>query len=298
MAEPLNYATQYAKALAQAFPYVLNFGELYQTPNNQIYRVVNAKTIEIPVLSTTGRVDGNRDAISTKSRNFSNEWETKPLTNHRKWDTLVHPLDIEQTSMVTSIENITRVFNEEQKFPEMDRYCISKIYADWEALGNAARTDTLTITNVLTVFDSMMENMDNANVSQSGRILYVTPQTSTLIKNASQVTRSVDLKDSKTQLVREVSRIDEVTIVKVPDSIMKTAFDFTVGSVPVGEAKTIQMALIHPRAVYTPVIYSFAQLSPPAAMSDGKWVYYEESFEDVFILNQRAAAIDFVVGGQ
>jgi hypothetical protein len=41
------------------------------------------------------------------------------------------------------------------------------------------------------------------------------------------------------------------------------------------------------------VQYQFAQLSPPAAMSDGKWVYYEEAFEDVFILNQRAKAINF-----
>jgi len=295
MAIPLNYATQYAQALAQAFPYVLNFGELYNTPNNQIYRVVNAKTIEIPVIATTGRVDGNRDVIGTKTRNFSNEWETKPLTNHRKWDTLVHPLDINQTNMVVAIQNITRVFNEEQKFPEMDRYCISKIYADWAALGNSARTDTLTIANVLGIFDSMMENMDNSNTPQTGRILYVTPQTSTLIKNAQEITRTLNLKEDRTQIVREVSRIDEVNIVKVPDSIMKTAFDFTIGAVAAPGAGTIQMALIHPRAVYTPVSYAFAQLSPPAAMSDGKWVYYEESFEDVFILNQRASAIDFVV---
>lgn len=295
MAIPLNYATQYAQALAQAFPYVLNFGELYQTPNNAIYRVVNAKTIEIPVISTTGRVDGNRDVIGTKTRNFSNEWETKPLTNHRKWDTLVHPLDINQTNMVVAIQNITRVFNEENKFPEMDRYCISKIYADWVALGNTARTDALTIVNVLGVFDSMMEKMDNANTPQTGRILYVTPQVNTLIKNANEITRTMNLKEDRTQIVREISRIDEVNIVKVPDSIMKTAFDFTIGAVAAPGASNIQMALIHPRAVYTPVSYAFAQLSEPAAMSDGKWVYYEESFEDVFILNQRASAIDFVV---
>ena len=35
----LNYATQYSQALAQAFPFVLNFGALYSTPNNGRYRV-------------------------------------------------------------------------------------------------------------------------------------------------------------------------------------------------------------------------------------------------------------------
>ncbi|EQH19567.1 hypothetical protein [Clostridioides difficile] len=48
---------------------------------------------------------------------------------------MVHPADINQTNYVASIGNITKVYNEEQKFPEMDAYCISKIYADWTALG-------------------------------------------------------------------------------------------------------------------------------------------------------------------
>ena len=57
----LNYATEYSKALSQAWPYVLNFGALYNTPNNGVYRWVNAKTIEIPSISTTGRVDADHD---------------------------------------------------------------------------------------------------------------------------------------------------------------------------------------------------------------------------------------------
>ena len=30
----VNYAEQYSRALAQNFPYVLNFGKLFNTPNN------------------------------------------------------------------------------------------------------------------------------------------------------------------------------------------------------------------------------------------------------------------------
>ena len=30
---PVNYAKEYSSALAQKFPYVLNFGALYNTPN-------------------------------------------------------------------------------------------------------------------------------------------------------------------------------------------------------------------------------------------------------------------------
>ena len=44
--------------------------------------------------------------------------------------TLVHPADVDQTNQVASIQNITRVYNDEQKFPEMDCYTISKIRVD------------------------------------------------------------------------------------------------------------------------------------------------------------------------
>ncbi|MEN7490004.1 capsid protein, partial [Clostridioides difficile] len=113
------------------------------TPNNGRYRWTGSKTIEIPTISTTGRVDSNRDTIAVAQRNYDNAWEPKVLTNQRKWSTLVHPADINQTNYVASIGNITKVYNEEQKFPEMDAYCISKIYADWTALGNTADTTVL-----------------------------------------------------------------------------------------------------------------------------------------------------------
>ena len=136
----LNYATQYQQGLEQAFPYALYFGKLYSTPNNGRFKWVNSKTIEIPSISTTGRTNADRDSISTAQRNYNNAWETKTLVNERKWSTLVHPKDIDQTNMAASIANITKVFNEEHKFPEMDAYTISKIYYDWShsVAGDAA----------------------------------------------------------------------------------------------------------------------------------------------------------------
>ena len=145
----LNYAKQYAQALANQFPYVLNFGALYATPTNGRYRIVNAKTIEIPTLTTTGRVNADRDTIGVAARNYDNAWESKTLTNQRKWSTLVHPMDIDQTNQVASIANITKTFNEFQKFPEMDAYTISKIYADWANQSMTADTTVLTVANVI-----------------------------------------------------------------------------------------------------------------------------------------------------
>ena len=77
----------------------------------------------------------------------------------------------------------------------MDAYTISKIYYDWTTdvaastghdayVGKTADTTALTVDNVLGVFDELMLNMDNARVPVSGRILYVTNEVKTLLKNA------------------------------------------------------------------------------------------------------------------
>ena len=303
----LNYATEYQRELEQAFPYVLYYGALYSTPNNGRFRWINSKTIEIPSITTTGRTNADRDSISTAQRNYNNAWETKTLTNERKWSTLVHPKDIDQTNMAASIANITRVFNEEHKFPEMDAYTISKIYYDWttSVVGDAAHgaytgktASTAAVTNgaeVLAEFDALMLKMDEARVPKAGRILYCTNSIKSLLKNASSIDRSWDVQTSDTGINRVVESLDGVQIIPVPTELMTTKYDFsdTNGWKVDRTAKQINMMLINPLAVITPVSYTFSDLQEPTALTEGKYYYYEESFEDVFILNKKADAIQF-----
>ena len=301
----LNYANEYSQALANAYPYVLNFGRLYATPNNARYRMgEDGKGVYIPRISTTGRVDSSRDTIAMATRNYDNSWEYKPLTHQRKWSTLVHPKDIDQTNQVASIQNITRTFNETQKFPEMDAYTISRIYTLWTAGTDAgdsektamtANTTALTASTVLEVFDTLMLNMDNALAPANGRILYVTHEVNKLLKKADGIYRARSVDGGSTTLNTIVNRLDEVEIVPVPSSLMKTAYTFTTGWAPANGAAQMNMMLIHPEAVITPVTYEFAQLDPPSAVTEGKYIYFEESFEDVFILNKKQGAIQFNV---
>ena len=297
----VNYATQYAKELANAYPYVLYSGRLWSTENTNKYKVVDAKTIKIPKLSTTGRVDGDRTKIGDFSQNFSNDWETKELTNHRIWQTLVHPQDVNQTNQVASITNITKTMNETQKFPELDVMMFSTLYK----LKNQQETITpesaaLDSKKALAKFDAMMDAMDEGLVPTSGRILYVDTYTKTLLDNAVSIVRS----NGDKTLSRVVSRLDEVDVESVPTALFKTEYKFNDGKTRGQEsggitkaegAKDMAMILVHPSAVLPIVSYAFAQLQAPSALSMGKYVYFEESFEDVFILNERHAAIQICV---
>ena len=286
----LNYAHEYQRSLEQAFPYVLYFGALYATPNNGRYRWLNGKTIEIPSISVTGRVDSTRDTIATAARNYNNSWIPLTLANERKWSTLVHPRDVQETNQVTTIANITKVFNEEQKFPEMDAYTISKIYADWTAQGEKADTTVLTAENILSVFDKFLEEMSEGRVPKTGLLLYVTPAVNTLLKSAQGIYRTLNV-GTQNRLSRAITALEEVEISEVPSELMKTLYNFTQGWKPAAGAKQVNMMLINPVSVITPTSYEFAKLDPPSALSEGKYVYYEESHEDVFVLKNKNKGI-------
>ena len=290
----VNYAESYERALAQAYPNVLNFGELYNVANNQTYKFVDSKTIHIPSISVTGRKNVNRDAIDGNfQRNVDNSFETKTLTFYREWSTSIDPADVLDTNMILTIQNATKVFNEEQKFPEKDAYTISKIYADWTAEGKQADKTALTVDNVLIVFDKLMEAMDEALVPSNGRLLYVTPAVKTLLKQASQIGLSRNVQTGANTINRVVDRLDEIKLISVPSFLMKTAYNFTTGFEPSGSAKQINLFLVHPSAILTPSKYAFVGMEAPAAGTKGDYIYYEKEYSDVFILNNRTAAIAF-----
>ncbi len=291
VATSTNYAQQYMRELANAYPYSLVFNELRSTENDRRYQFINGTTIKIPTLETSGRKNADNDVVHAATRQHNNAWETKTLTHHRYWKDLIAPSDIQGTNEAVAIGNITRTYNEQQKFPEMDAYLISKVYSDWTELGKVANKTELTEENVLKIFDEMYEARREARVPTENEILYVTNYVDRLIKSA--IVRYANSTESV--LNRAVRRIDDVKIVPVPSTLMKTSYDFTEGWEPASGAAQINMFFANKSSIITPEFYEYVGLAEPTANSDGKYVYYEESWDDVFILNKRADGLAFHV---
>ena len=292
----LNYAKEYSQALAQAYPYTLFFGALWSAVKPDV-KFLRNDTVILPSLSVKGRKNGDRDSIGTFGRNFNNDEEPKKLKTHRTWDTLIHPRDIDETNHVATIQNITKTMNEEEKFPEMDAEMITALYKLKNEIETITEGDVLTLANVLTKFDAMMDKMDEKRVPAAGRLLYADTYTKTLIDTAKEAARNLSAQD--TTVARSLDRIGEVEVIGVPTTAMKSAYNFTDDGFEVAsDAKNVQMILVHPSAVIPVIAYDFAQLGAPSSLSQGKWTYFEESFEDVFIFNKKHDAIQFYIEKQ
>ena len=298
----LNYAEAYQAGLQQRYAAngLLYTQKLWNSPSNSFLKFSGTKTIKVPkLLIKNGRKDRTRRSITAVEANYENQWETYELTNERYWSTLVDPIDVDETQQVTSIANITKVYNDEEKIPEMDKQMVSSLYARKAALatdGSGIETVTLTKDNFLPTFDKLMTEMDEKGVPTTGRTIFCTPTVRTLIKNLQQFSRTVPVQNNTGDINRIIARLDDVTIEPaIPSDRMKTLYDFTTGAVVDPTAKQIQFFLIHIPCMAAPQKYSFVGLDAPSAANSGNWLYYEQSYDDVLVFETKHDGLAFVI---
>lgn len=288
----VNYAAEYSRALAEAYPYLSYFGAIWASPNSALYRPGMGKTMYIPNISTSGARDVNRNQITgTFNRNWNNELQAVTLQMDREWDTLVDPMDILETGDVATIANITRMFNEFQKVPEMDAFMASKLASFASAFGGVSTT-SLDSSNILGQWDNAIAYMVNQRVNRDRLVAYMIPNVYKLLKQATGLTRFIEVTNGIRDVDRNIARLDGVTIVEVPEDMMKTAYTFTEGwAVDTSTAQQINFLIVDPMAIGAPIKYETSMMSAPTAQSKGKYLYYERYYYGVFILNQRQAGV-------
>ena len=288
----LNYAVQYGRAIQTAYPYLSYYADLWNQGESYRFRPLSGKTVMIPIVTTSGARAANRDSIDGSfSRNFDVDWQACTLTMDREWDTLVDPLDVIETNEVATIANVTRVFNELQKVPEQDAYMSMKL-AGFAGVHGGTSTESLTSSTILTEWDKALEYMTNQRVNRDGVRCKITPAAYKLLKQATGMTRFIEVTNGIRDVDRNIARLDGVEIMEVPADMMKTAYTFTSGwAVNTVTAQQINFILYDPDAIAAPIVYDVAMMSPGSAQTKGKDIYYERYYYDVFMLAQRGAGV-------
>jgi len=284
----INYAYAYQKAIQEGFyDGHLYSADLWKSPSNSLVKFDGAKHIKVARLTIDeGRRDRKRRTITQPTANYSNDWDSYELKNERYWSTLVDPSDVDESNYVVSMANITKQFNLEEKMPEKGRFMFSRLYQrKVDTNDGGISTDTLDEKNILTAFDQMMVNFDEARIPREGRILYLTSKNNAILKRAEAMNRILSIKDSN-KIQRNVYSLDDVTIKVVPSDLMQSQFDFTVGSKMIGTSKQIEMFLIYNGVQIAPEKYSFAGFDSPSAQNSGNFLYYEQSYDDVWLLER------------
>lgn len=288
----INYATRFERQIEEKYKHGLTSADM---ASNNKYRFIDAQTIKIPTVTVSGYKDHVRTGESTNRGTISNEWTPYSLTHDRDISFYVDSMDVDETQQAVSAAHITKAFMEDQAIPETDAYRYSKLYSDFVTHGGVPNTTALTTANILSIFDTAMQAMDEAGVPESGRKLKCTPASYTLLKNAEGIQRTLEA-NGNANIHRAVRSLDDVEIMKVPSDRFKTAYNFSPvdgGFEPAVTAKQIRMILYHNSAIVAPVkvsdVYLWAKGETP--QSAYGWLYQNRSYQDLFLIPQKKEGV-------
>lgn len=294
-----SYAEKFESILQQKYEQELTSYAL--TRSNQQVKFLNAQTIKLPRITVSGYKDHNRASLGFNAGAISNDWEPKKLEHDRDIELFIDPMDVDETNLVAEMANVQNVFEEEQAIPEKDSYRYSKLFAEantYKTAGAVIDTTSLDATTILKWFDEQMEIMNDKGVPTEGRMLYLTPAMNTLIKNAQQIQRNIDVR-SAGGIDRRVMSLDNVTFQEVPSARFKTVYDFSDGCVPAPSAKQINMMLVHPSCVISRDKYAYMQLFTPGhdSRTADKYLYQNRYYTDTFLIERKACGVAINVEG-
>jgi len=287
MGNNVNYAALFSSHLMQKYSRELLTSGL-TTPE---VNFIGGNTIRIPFLNLRGYKahsrDGGFNRQAVENRNI-----TKVLSHDRDVEFFVDAMDVDETNQVLAATNLTNVFETEHAIPEQDAFRISKIHAEFLAAGGEVDRRALTRDNILEIYDEYMQGMDEEEVPAAGRILYVTPAVNKLLSQSAELNRVMNVIDSESRIKRNVRMLDEVEVVVVPASRMRTAYDFSDGFAPAAGAGQINMLLVAPGSVIAVSKHSYIKLWPPGTHTQGDgYLYQNRQYGDLFVVDSRAAGI-------
>lgn len=164
--------------------------------------------------------------------------------------------------------------------------------AGFAATHGGVSTQSLTSSTILAEWDNALEYMTNQRVNRDRVRCKITPAAYKLLKQATGMTRFIEVTNGIRDVDRNIARLDGVLVEEVPADMMKTAYIFTNGwAIDTATAQQINFLLYDPEAIAAPIVYDVAMMSPGSAQTKGKDVYYERYYYDVFQLAQRGAGV-------
>jgi hypothetical protein len=283
----INYVSQFSNEILSLYATDLKSVKLFNS--NPRINIINTKDIRIPTLKTSGYKDHSRGTLGFNAGTYENEFETKTLDHDRDIEFHVDPMDVDETNLVLSIQNIQADFEQRNAIPELDCYTFSKLYTELNRVSAAnISTTPLTKANVLDDFDIVIEKLEDKGVPISRCIMYCTSAYKRLLKNAEGIQRTLDASKGNNLDRRVISMDDLDEIVTVPSERLHTAYNFTDGYAVDPTGKQINYIIVDPEAQVSRVKYSYIHMFAPGSDSRtaDNYLYQNRRFNGTFGLDE------------
>lgn len=265
----------------------------------------DAKKVKIAKMSVDGLADYSRaNGFTVGYAQLT--WEEHEFTQDRGRSIQIDDMDNEETFGL-AFGRLAGEFQRTQVIPEIDAYRFAKYYS------KAAEKTEIDITadSILEWVDDMDEKMDNAEIPENSRLLFVSPTVFKLIMNDEKLSKSISVEGTEGKTAnRRIVNYNTHPIYKVPQNRFYTEITLNDGKTGGQEsggytkadgASDIALMMIHRDAVIQLAKRRIARVWAPtkeqAAGTDGvnptadAWKFDYRVYHDAWVLDNRTKGI-------
>lgn len=244
---------------------------------NNDFSWTGAHTVKVHKVNTVDMTDYDRAGSGANASRYGalgsieNTLEEFTLEKDRSFTFVIDKMDKDETQAVLSGATALARQQREVIIPEVDTYVYGKMCA---GAGTKPAAVALTKDNIYTEIITGNNELDNAEVPDTGRSLVVTPDTYLLMKQCPDITMDTDI-GNELRLQGVIAIVDGLNVIKVPKKRVPANFGFMIA---------------HPVATVAPTkLEDYKVHQDPPGISgelvEGRIVY------DAFVLDNKKKAI-------
>jgi len=202
----------------------------WMEPNAQYIKYNGGDEVKVPVMSTDGLADYDRDDGFVEG-SVSLKYKTLTMTQDRGRTFQLDAMDVNETNFVLSAGNVLGEFQSVHVIPEVDAYRYSRIAAyginDGQVTSGYAPAAATVLEklrdDLYSIWDEVGDGVD--------LVISISTQVAKILDNSSELQKQLGVTEfKKGEINLVVKTIDDVPLIKVPSSRMYTQFLFKDGS--------------------------------------------------------------------
>lgn len=244
---------------------------------NQDFDWTGAHSVKVYKVTTATMNDYDRPGTGSNNSRYGQiqgldaATEEFTLKKDRSFTFAIDKLDIDETKQQLQGASALERQQREVVIPEVDSYVYNVMCAN---AGTKPTALALTKTNIYEEIIKGNAALDNAEVSETGRIIVVTPDTYLLMKQCKDIVMETDIAN-ELRIKGVIAMIDGANVIKVPANRLPSKFGFMIA---------------HPVATVAPTKLEDYKIheNPPGisgSLVEGRICY------DAFVLENKAKAI-------
>jgi hypothetical protein len=288
MANSISYPVKYLEMLDRIYKNSAATSILEAADTQYRISQEDPKTIYLRKMALQGLGDYSR-TNGYDSGDITVSWEAHTFAIDRSKKFNLDAMDAREA--YTQITEVAAEFQRTHVVPELDAYRFEKMCTLCSLDVSADLTDDTAIAAI----DTGVQTLDDAEVPQEGRVLFVSNAMYQLMKQSGEFINT-RLIENPTAINRNITTFDGMPLVKVPTARFYNNFDFSAsgagGFTPNGSAKALNFIIAYAPAVIAVVKHAAPKIiTPEVNQSYDGWIYAYRVWHDLFIPENKVNGI-------